>query len=641
MALAQQEDSLVGRTVDGRYLVREHIADGGMGSVYVALDTRLDRDVALKIMRPELARDPQFIERFRREARSAARLAHPNAVAVYDQGRDEKVVFLAMELVEGRTLRAWLRQVGALTAREALNVIVALLAALQAAHAKGIIHRDIKPENILIAADGHVKVADFGLARAATSTTATGLTGPLLGTVAYLSPEQVEYGIADERSDLYAVGLLLYELVTGRPAVDGPSPINIAWQHVHGTVPPPSEAAPGVPPQLDELTTWATRSCPAERPEGAQALLGKARAALATLPADVLDARPRPAPPTPRADPRDSGQDTGTIRHHTRVIPRADGSSGLPLPNLPAASPFAEKAARKRSRRGPVLLLLGLVTAALVAGGSYWFLGPPSARILPEVAGMHSVEAQDAVASADLRPATGDGFSEDVPRGEVIVSEPAEGTSLRRGDNVLLIVSQGPERYDVPDLSGMPPEQAAEALAEVSLTAGSLTQVFNESVPTGQVVSSTPAEGATLKPGTAVALAVSKGRQPVSVGDWVGAQLDDVQAELEERGLQLSVAGTEFSSRVKQGGVLRQDPAEGTLFKGDTVTVTVSKGPDLVKVPNVRGETAADAKAALARAGFSVKVNRIAGGLFGTAHSTAPAAGNGAPRGGTIVLNVV
>lgn len=639
MALAQQEHSLVGRTVDGRYRVSEHIADGGMGSVFVALDTRLDRDIALKIMRPELARDPQFVERFRREARSAARLTHPNAVAVYDQGEHENIVFLAMELIEGRTLRAWLRQVGVLTPREALNVIVALLAALQAAHVKGIIHRDIKPENILIAADGHVKVADFGLARAVTSTTATGLTGPLLGTVAYLSPEQVEHGTADERSDLYAVGLLLHELVTGRPAVDGPTPINIAWKHVHGTVPPPSDAVPGLPPQLDQLTRWATRRAPAERPESAAALLSKARTALATLPASVLDARPDQATSTSEDGPGASAANTGTTRHRTRVIPRAGGATALPPPD-PSADLPAQAKATKRPRWGPVVVL-ALFTAVLVAAGSYWFVGPASARILPEVVGRHSVEAQDAVASADLRPVTGDGFSEDVPRGEVITSEPAEGTSVRRGDDVLLIVSKGPERYDVPDLSGMSPQQAAKALREVSLTAGDQAQVFDESVPAGQVVSSTPAKGAPLGPGTVVTLAVSKGRQPVAVGDWVGTQLEQVQAELEERGLQVSLAGTEFSSRVTQGAVLSQDPAQGTLFAGDTVTVTVSKGPDLVKVPNVRGETTADAQAALERAGFSVKTNRIAGGLFGTAHSTAPAAGKGAPRGGAIVLNVV
>ncbi|WP_168581324.1 Stk1 family PASTA domain-containing Ser/Thr kinase [Gephyromycinifex aptenodytis] len=649
MAYAPQEDSLVDRTLDGRYLVREHIADGGMGSVYIALDTRLDRDVALKIMRPELARDPEFVERFRSEARAAARLTHPNAVAVYDQGEDDKIVFLAMELVEGRTLRAWLRQVGALTPREALEVTEAVLSALNAAHARGIVHRDIKPENVLIAADGHVKVADFGLARAVTATTATGLSGPLLGTVAYLSPEQVEHGSADERSDLYAVGLLLHELLTGRPAVDGPTPINIAWQHVNGTVPPPSAAVAALPPELDDITTWATQRDPADRPSTAGALLERVRAALDTLPDEVLDRRPEPAAPTQAGQTPAPGHDTGTIKRHTRVIPRAHGATASTA--KPAAAPptravvepgesAGAAAPRKRARSGPLVLLL-LLAAALITAGGYWFFGPPSARVLPELTGLQSVQAQDSLTALDLRPNVEDGYSEEVPRGQVIASDPSHGSSLRRGDEVLLVVSKGPERYDVPDLAGMTVAQAGAALKELKLSLGAQTPSFSEKVPAGKVISSEPATGTTLRPGTAVKVTVSKGRQPVAVGDWVGTSLEDVQAELEERGLKISVAGTEFSSRIDKGAVLSQQPADGTLFKGDTVTVTVSKGPDLVKVPNVRGETSAEAKAALESAGFSVKINRIAGGLFGTAHSTVPAAGKGAPRGGTVVLNVV
>ena len=227
-------DALVGRVIDGRYRILSHLADGGMASVYVALDARLDREVAVKIMRPGLAVDHVFVERFRKEARSAARLSHPNDVAVFDQGEDDGDVFLAMELVEGKTLRDVIHEESPLTAREALAILEPILLALRAAHTAGMIHRDVKPENVIVRHDGEVKVADFGLARAITNQTATSQTGVLLGTVSYLAPEQVEHGQADARSDVYAAGLLLFEMLTGRKAVTGDTPIQIAYQHVHG-----------------------------------------------------------------------------------------------------------------------------------------------------------------------------------------------------------------------------------------------------------------------------------------------------------------------------------------------------------------------------------------------------------------------
>src|SRR5665811_757731 len=272
-----------------------HLADGGMATVYVALDQRLDREVALKVMRPDLARDEAFVGRFRREARSAAKLSHPNVVAVYDQGEDDGHMFLAMELVNGLTLRQVMQAEGPLTPRAALDILDPVLQALGAAHSAGLIHRDVKPENVILREDGTVKVADFGLARAIDSVTSTAQTGVLLGTVAYLSPEQVERGVADARSDVYAAGLLLFEMLTGSKAFIGDSPIHVAYQHVHSEVPLPSSRVDPVPAGLDHLVTRASARDPDNRPRDANEMLAEMRAARRGLTPAELDLRPSAA----------------------------------------------------------------------------------------------------------------------------------------------------------------------------------------------------------------------------------------------------------------------------------------------------------------------------------------------------------
>ena len=292
-------DALVGRVIDGRYRILSHLADGGMASVYVALDGRLDREVALKIMRPGLATDDVFVERFRAEARSAARLSHPNVVAVFDQGEDDGEVFLAMELIEGKTLRDVIHEEAPLTAREALAILEPILLALRAAHAAGMIHRDVKPENVIVRRDGEVKVADFGLARAITNQATTSQTGVLLGTVSYLSPEQVERGVADTRSDVYAAGLLLFEMLTGRKAVTGGTPIQIAYNHVHGSIVRPARVVPEVPAALDDLVARATAVEPDDRFESATAFVTALREVRRGLSAAELDHRGAAVVPDP------------------------------------------------------------------------------------------------------------------------------------------------------------------------------------------------------------------------------------------------------------------------------------------------------------------------------------------------------
>ncbi|WP_284303619.1 Stk1 family PASTA domain-containing Ser/Thr kinase [Mobilicoccus caccae] len=673
-----QQDGLVGRMVDGRYTVLAHIADGGMGSVYAALDTRLDRQVALKVMRPELARDADFVTRFRREARSAARLSHPHVVAVFDQGEDDGLLFLAMEFVDGQTLRDLLNEKDALTPREAFEVTEAVLEALRAAHRKDLVHRDVKPENVLLSTDDQVKVADFGLARAMGTSTATGRTGPLLGTVAYLAPEQVEHGTADHRSDLYGVGLLLHEMLTGRTAVEGESPIHIAWQHVNGSLTPPSGHVEDLPGALDDLVATATRRDPADRYQDAAAFLAALRTTRLGLSDEDLDRRPQiTAPTTPAAGDDDASDtaegddrvaddgtgedadtagtgedeagetsparapgthDTRTLHRMTRALPTLGGATAVTPPEEQAAD------TPRRRRRGLRAVLIGLLLTLLLAGGgaAYWWFGPPGERTVPDVVATERLSAESMLREADLLPVTEEEFSETVPRDTVISVGAEPGSVVRRGTSIPLAVSKGPERYAVPDVAGRTIEEATALIAEGKLTvSGSPRRAYDEKIESGRVIGTTPAAGTSSRPGTEVTLVVSRGRQPIPIDDIAGQPLEKAQAQLEKAGLAVQVADERaYSTGVPEGAVISTDPAEGPLYKGDTITLTISRGPEMIAVPSVSGMSAREAQDALTAAGFKVEVNRIAGGIFGTAHSTEPARGT-APKGSTITLNVV
>ncbi len=635
--------SLVGELVDGRYRVLSHIAEGGMATVYLATDTRLDREVALKVMRPHLADDEEFVSRFRREARSAARLSHPGVVQVTDQGEDAGRVFLAMEYVPGQTLREVLRVEGALTPRAALDVLEAVLEALAAAHAAGYVHRDVKPENVILREDGIVKVADFGLARAVSSHTSTSHTGLVLGTVAYLSPEQVERGVADVRSDVYAAGLVLLEMLTGRKAFTGDTAIHVAYQHVHGTVPVPSSLVPGLPAELDALVARATARDPDDRPADAAAFLAELREVRAGLDDAVLDARPAPAEAGFAAA-------EGTA---TAALPALGGATGPgdtgptgvePTGVLEGAGAPSDGAAvssdRRRRRRAlvllPLLLLLGAGTAAW-----YLLLGPGARSTIPRVAGLTYQAAGSRLAGAHLDASRRDAFSEDVAKGHVISARPGSGTEVDRGSSVLLTVSRGPERYDVPDVLGTPLKAARASVTGSHLSVGSVTRRWDEKVPEGQVVSTDPDPGARLKPGTPVDLLVSKGRQPITVPDVTGTPVDEARSTLTDRGLQVRTGPRQFSTTAAKGSVASQDPANGTLFRGDTVTLVVSKGPEMVTVPDVQSMQVDEAQQTLEQAGFTVQVNRVLGGFFGTVRSQDPAGGTRAPKGSTVTITVV
>ncbi len=659
-AVSSTGDALIGRTLDGRYRVLRRVADGGMATVYLALDERLDREVALKVMRAHLVHDDSFVTRFRREARSAASLSHPNVVAVFDQGADGDHVFLAMEYVAGKTLREVLNDEGPLSPRAAIDVLEPVLLALAEAHTKGLIHRDVKPENVIISNTGAVKVADFGLARAVSSQTVTSSAGMLLGTVAYLSPEQVETGVADARSDVYAAGLVLFEMLTGGKAFTGETPIHVAYQHVHGGVPAPSSRVAGVPPALDELVAEATSRDPDDRPEDAAEFLGLLRRVRSTLSPTALDARPAgvaasaaaSVPTTTAAMPRSAtairagaagaagaGAAVATRDAPSTAVRRAGGDERT---TAIAVSPPLEGVVVADRGRGSRRWWPAVVASALIAALTAWFfiLGPGSIVTVPSVDGRPQAQALSALEAASLDGKVVEAFDEKVPVGTVVAATPGPGAEVRKGTDVELVVSKGPERYEVPAVVGMSRAEAERQIEAVRLSVGKVSTAFSEKVPEGQVVSAKPGPGASLKPGTAVALTVSKGRAPISVPDFTGKAAKTATTKLGELGLKVD-ATQENSDTVPNGDVISQDPRGGTLYRGDTVNLVVSKGPVLVVVPDVVGQQTQQARKALEAVGFTVEVRRALGGYFGTVRLQDPAGGSKAPKGSTVTITIV
>jgi serine/threonine-protein kinase len=631
---APVSSSLIGRVLDGRYRVLSHLADGGMATVYIALDERLERKVALKVMRDDLSRDESFVQRFRREARSAAILSHPNVVAVYDQGEDDGHVFLAMELVNGLTLRQVMHSEGPLSPRAALDILDPVLQALGAAHSAGLIHRDVKPENVILREDGMVKVADFGLARAIATTTLTAETGLLLGTVAYLSPEQVERGISDARSDVYAAGLLLFEMLTGSKAYIGDSPIHVAYQHVHDEVPLPSSRVDTVPVALDHLVARASARDPDLRPRDANELLAEMRRAraglspteLSQVPAVVLGATANP---------------TVTISRTTAIphVPEQSGAGSTRAGARPSRSRWHLPPLGALARNPWVMALIALV---LVAAASLFFLAGPGAKTtVPRVMGSTSAIAQQSLTRSHLDGRVVRSFDETVKAGLVLASDPPAGREIRRGSTVTLTVSKGRERHDVPELAGRTQAEAEQRVTDALLTVGKISRAFSETVPEGQVISTSPAAKTLVKRATPVDMVISRGRQPIKFADWTGQPVDQAVKALTDVKLKVDATKEAFSDTVPKGSVISQSPATGTLFEGGLVTMVVSKGPELVVVPDVIGQQEAPARVTLEGLGFTVKIQRAFGGIFGTVRLQSIAPGTKAPQGSTITLTVV
>lgn len=640
-------DPFIGQLLDGRYRIEARIAVGGMGTVYRAVDTRLDRVLAVKVMHPSLAADDSFVERFIREAKSAARLAHPNVVQVFDQGTDGACVYLAMEYIAGCTLRELLRERGALQPRAALDVLEPVLAALGAAHRAGLVHRDMKPENVLIGDDGRVKVADFGLAR--TVDTHTGGTDSVLGTVSYLAPEQIEYGTADARADVYACGVTLYEMLTGGKPHAGGSPAQVLYQHLHEDVPAPSATVPGLASALDVLVARAAARDPRQRPGDAVELLAEARNVRSRLTGQQLDALPERSAP---AAERRTGPEA-----RTRVVPRPAAHSACPAgpgaPGDPVWSPAAgDDSPGRTSRlplpvaasagggppgRRPLAALIGAVLLVLGLGAGVWYINAGQFTRTPSVLDRTETEARRILGGAGLDVAVERAFSDTVASGRVVDSDPEPGGRVRETGTVTITVSRGPEVVRVPALDGRPLPEARRELGSVGLVPGEVRREVHADVPRGSVIRTDPAAGAERRPRSAVDLVVSEGL-PTPVPNVVGAPEGTARQTLREAGFTVEVKGERVFSEEEAGTIAGQSVPGGTrVAEGQLITLTVSKGPELVQVPEVEGEDADRARRTLEAAGFEVRVRALPL-LNSTVLNQSPDGGQQAPRGSTVTL---
>lgn len=669
-------DPMVGRVLDGRYRILRRVARGGMAAVYESLDERLDRIVAVKVMHPGMGEGNDFAERFVREARAAARLSHPNVVAVHDQGEDDGIVYLAMEYVPGRTLRDVVNDEAPLPPLQALAWIEPVLEALSAAHRSGLVHRDVKPENVLISTptDGtppQVKVADFGLAKAVDATTHHTATGVVIGSISYLAPELVMQGRFDARVDVYAVGVVLYELLTRRKPHEADSQIQVAYKHVHEDVPVPSALVPGIPGFVDALVARATARDGDQRPADAAVLLHHVRRVMQALREGVTDdpeleadLRPRPssapleaeAPAEQPAVLAPAGVAAAATQvEHTQqfqgmpalqgpsapAAPRPPGVRRLPPPraDIPAAGAGGRR--RRPSQRGPLVLALALLLVISVGVGAWWF-GFARYTSTPSVLEMSQEDAVAQLEAAGFEAEVGDpAYHEEIPRGKVARTDPAPGERVLNNGTITLRLSLGPERYDVPGVVGGSVEDAEEAIEGTKLTVGRTIEKYSDKVPAGKVVSTDPMAGTTVRPDTAVNIIVSKGPKPVELTDFTGEQASEAEDWLKKRGLEV-VRTDEFSDEVPEGVVISQTPPSGTLKRGDEVALVVSQGPELVRVPRVIAQGVEAAKKKLEEAGFQVRVensNQYLG--LGYVLNTDPGPGREAPRGSTITLYLI
>ena len=639
-----QTDPLIGLLVDERYRVTRRLARGGMATVYIAQDERLDRPVALKVMHPHLADSQDFVARFRREARSAARIVHPGVVSVFDQGVITGQGFLVMELIDGTNLRQLLRAQGAFTIPQALRYTTDILEALRAAHRVGVIHRDIKPENILVPTDGPAKVTDFGLARAASEVSMSS-TGNMLGTVAYIAPEIATTGVADARSDIYSVGIMLYEMLTGSVPWAGESPLQIATHHVSDDIPSPSEAQPWIPREIDDLVAALTARDPASRPADASDAIDLVARAAATIPSELASRRAEVAP----SDRADSSE---TSALNTEVI-SAQFTRPLPLPApstlatvhtsapIPKVSENASNTTYKRAALWVSLVVLLLAAAGI--GGSWWWTeyGPGSYLTMPTTEGRPLAEVQAELNAMGLASTVEEEFSDDVASGSITHSDPSGGEPVHKRAEVQLYVSKGVDMKNVPDVSGKSQDDAKKVLTEAGLALGAITDAYSEDVPQGQVISQSVPSGTSVPHDTAVDVVLSKGREPLTVPSLGGMTADAAKTAIE--GLGLVATPTEaFSDTVAEGQVISQQTNEGTiLHRGDTVAYTVSKGPEKVAVPDVVGRQRQEARTILENAGFSVQEEAILGGFFGTVRATDPAGGTMVKKGSVITITIV
>lgn len=624
---------LTGEVIDGRYQLTRIVASGGMATIYAALDLRLDRQVAVKVMHPHLAQDEQFVTRFIREAKAAASLSHPNIVSVLDQGWNQggvPCVFIVMELVEGATLRDYLHEQGALPVERALQIISPVASALAAAHKLGIVHRDIKPENILVSKEGRIKIADFGLARGALlGNTMTAESSVILGSVSYLSPEQVQRGVADARSDVYSLGIVLFEVLTGQKPYQGEDPVQIAIRHVNERVPAPSSINPKLSSDVDALVLSATDIDPDKRPRDAGVLLEKIREL-----SEKLDPRKRQLsleldlPPLPIKQP---------VRERKAKNASPAKKEETPVKKEKTA-PTKKKQLSSRVRRNR--RIAASIAIFLGMGVWYAFLGPGSKVVVPSLAGLTVKEAKGTLEDLGLNlDIAQEEFSEDIPDGKIITSNPAGGGRVSPNGTVGVIISKGQERYSVPSIQGLKLEVAEQLLKENNLVLGEVKEEFSNEFPQGFIMRSTPAAGEKIKRNSQVTIFVSKGVEQIALSDYKGKSGEQALNELTEAGFDVKTKYV-FSEDLPVGAVISQTPGAGEADKGSAITLLVSKGSEFVFIPNIFSVSEAKAIAALKDQDLKVVVKKVGNKKNKVVTNVSPKVGTKVKRGSTVTITV-
>ena len=629
---------LTGELIDNRYLLKRQIASGGMATIYAGIDTRLDRPVAVKVMHAHLANDEAFVSRFIKEAKATAALSHPNIVSIQDQGWNEggpPAVFLVMELVEGSTLRDFLNENGPLSVEQTIQFITPVLSALAAAHLIGIIHRDVKPENILISKDGRIKVADFGLARNMTmAQTMTAESSVVLGSVSYLSPEQVQRGIADARSDVYAIGIVLFEMLLGKKPYDGETPIQIAYRHVNDRIPNVKEFKSDIPEMIADLIFQATAPNPDQRPKDAEQLLSKVRDIQAKLDPKrrQLSLELDLPPLLPKISKRSKvsiGSAFGGLKEKTTQL-----ISTKPI-NVTKAEDSVRTKKRKVSRRVKRNRIIALLILLAVIFGGYQLLGVGKISV-PSLVGMSQSEAKEALSNIGLlSEVVEEVFSEDIAQGKVISSSPGGGGRISPAGTVGLVLSKGQERIEIPVITNLTPDVATQKMSALGLTIGDINEVFDMKVESGFVIGTDPKSGEKVKRNSVVNIVVSKGVEKIALISYVGKGGDEALSELTNSGFDVKVV-YKFSDKVFKGQVVSQSPEiSDAIGLGSKIELVLSKGPEFVFVPNVLGKNKNDASLDLENLGLKVVTKGT-----GKVNNISPAIGTKVKQGAVITLTL-